>query len=110
MHLSGHLTEVQLARSSVAVNNTAVQVFARLLDGRAFNTTGVYKSVAVARLRGEPTISGFLTLHHRVHYAGGDAVALLEHAKAMQRTVHARLPVVMTLPLDATWWLYFCII
>ena len=89
VNLESHLSAAQLARAAPSVDAAAVQVFAKLLDGRSAAVQGAtFKKVADAREPGEPAITAFTVLRARCLRNENETRALIAFGVKQERRKH----------------------
>jgi len=89
LNLESHLSEAQLARAAPSVDAAAVQVFAKLLDGRSAAVQGAtFKKVADAREPGEPAITAFTVLRARCLHDEASTRKLIAFGVQQERRKH----------------------
>jgi len=89
VNLESHLSAAQLARAALSVDAAAVQVFAKLLDGRSAAVQGAtFKKVADAREPGEPAITAFTVLRARCLRNEAETRALIAFGVKQERRKH----------------------
>ena len=89
LNLESHLSEAQLARAASSVDAAAVQVFAKLLDGRSAAVQGAtFRKVADAREPGEPAITAFTVLRARCLHDEASTRKLIAFGVQQERRKH----------------------
>jgi len=97
-----HLSSEQLQKSVSSVNAASLNVFSKLLDGRAGKYGGCFESIAAARASGEPVITDFVTLRRRVVHHRAHVCALLAFSISQHRAHHSSVIAVSSLPSTAS--------
>ena len=89
LHIEQHLSPEQLAKPIAAIDNAAVQIFSKWLNGsRTVGVGGIFARPADARFPGESAVPSFFLLSLQARKQRKDADALVAFYTAQERLKH----------------------